>query len=513
MTSAAVSRQSSVLHVELRAVSKRYGGVQAVNSVDLTIARGAVHALVGANGAGKSTLGKLICGAASPDSGTLLVHGRPVDLSSPRSALGLGLARISQEIAVVPARSVLDNVFLGQVPHRPGGFVDSAAMRRRYRALTERTDLSLPSGALVRHLNLADQQRVEILRAAARDAELIVMDEPTAALTRAESVQLMATITDLAASGTTIVLVSHFLEDVLAVSDAVTILRDGEVVRSGPTASETTASLVEGMLGASADAAFPTQRRAGDDATPALKVVGLGRKNVLTDISFEVRPGEILGISGLMGSGRSELLRAIFGADRRTSGTIEVSGRRVRNRSPREAVRSGVAMVPESRKLQGLHLPHSLRHNVTLPHLQSLSGLGVVRRRRERNLASAVLRRLGVQPQDDSVAAYALSGGNQQRLLFAKWLARTPSVLLADEPTRGVDVGGKSSIYRLLDELAADGIAVVFVSSEIEELLGLAHRVLVMKAGRITAEFVGEEITEEGLLHASFAHADVAAAS
>lgn len=503
--------QPAVPHVELRAISKRYGGVQAVGDVHLRVARGRIHGLVGANGAGKSTLGKLICGAARPDTGTLLVDGQAMVLPSPRSALDLGLARISQEIAVVPARSVLDNVFLGLVPRRRGGWVDVAEMQRQYRTLSEQTGFTLPPDIPVRRLNLADQQRVEILRAVARKAELIVMDEPTAALTRAESVQLMSTITGLAASGTTIVLVSHFLEDVLAVTDTVTVMRDGHVVRSRATAGETMSSLVEGMLGAGAGVAYPQRRPVHRDAPIALRVSSLSGRTSPAEVSFDVRAGEILGISGLMGSGRSELLRTVFGADPRRSGVIEVAGRNVRIRSPREAVRHGMAMVPESRKLQGLHLTHSLRRNVSLPHLRDISVFGVVHGRAERDLSSGILSRLGVQPVDDTVPAFSLSGGNQQRVLFAKWLARRPTVLLADEPTRGVDVGGKSSIYEILTALAAEGVAVVFVSSEMEEVIGLAHRVLVMNSGRITAELLADEITEERLLLAGFGGVDTGA--
>ena len=502
-----------VPHIELRGTSKRYGGVHAVERVDLVIAKGSVHGLVGANGAGKSTLGRIISGATVPDAGTMLVDGRAVRFHGPRDALGLGLSRISQEIAVVPARSVLDNVFLGIVPHRAGGTVDLAAMRQKYARLTERTGFSLPPDALAGRLHLAQQQQIEILRAVARDAELIVMDEPTAALTAAESTQLMRVIRSLAAEGTTIVFVSHFLDDVLGVTDHVTVMRDGRVVRSAATEDETTGSLVDAMLGGSVSIDFPARQDPARNATPALAVSHISSAGTVDDVSFTVRPGEILGISGLVGSGRSELLRAVFGADRRSGGTIEIGGTPVRIRTPRDAVRHGMAMVPESRKLQGLHLTHSLRRNVSLPHLHTVSDRGVVRRRQERELTSGVLRRLGVTAASDSTPAWALSGGNQQRVLFAKWLARTPTVLLVDEPTRGVDVGGKTAIYQLLADLAATGIAVVVVSSEIEEIMGLSHRVLVMRSGRVTAELAGAEITEDRLLRAAFGQADARVAS
>jgi len=488
----------------LESVSKRFGGVQAVRDVSLRLRDGTVHGLVGENGAGKSTVGKLISGAEVPDSGIVRVDGVAVDLRSPRDALQHGITRISQEIAVVPGRSVLENVFVGMVPRTRWGTVDVRRMRRSFAELTERTGFHLPADARVGSLNLAEQQKVEILRAAARGARLIVMDEPTAALTGAETARLMRTIGALAEAGTTVLIVSHFLDDVLSVADEVTIMRDGGVVRSNPAQQETVSSLVEGMLGMPADVAFPARLPAMLEAPVALRVQHLERRGVLSDVSFEVRAGEILGVAGLVGSGRSELLRAVFGADRRTSGTIEVSGRRVASRTPADAIRAGIAMVPESRKLQGLHLEQALRANITLPSLADLSTFGVLNRRRERARSAEMVRRLGVHPAQDTLNASALSGGNQQRVLFAKWLATEPAVLLADEPTRGVDVGGKRAIYDLLVELAAHGMAVVVVSSELEEIVGLADRVLVMHQGRIAAQLRGDEITEERILHAAF---------
>ena len=491
-------------HVELRGISKRYGGVRAVEDVDLVIKRGSVHALVGANGAGKSTLGKIISGAVVPDDGTLEVRGQEVRLRSPRDALRQGLARISQEIAVVPTRSVLDNVFLSRMPRRGAGRIDTGAMRRDFASLTARTGFSLPERSLVGNLNLAQQQQVEILRALVGDAELIVMDEPSAALTGAETAQLMAIIRTLADGGTTIVFVSHFLEDVLSVADDVTIMRDGLVVRSGPADEETIDSLVVAMLGDTAEVEFPDRPAFDLTGPPALAVRGLSRPPAFSDVSFDVWPGEILGISGLMGSGRSELLRAIFGADAHTVGTIELLGRTIKVRNTRDAVRHGIAMVPESRKLQGLHLNHSLGQNVSLPHLGRLSDLGVVRSKRERALVSTSLGDVGVHAKSAASPVWALSGGNQQRVLFAKWLAMGPKVLLVDEPTRGVDVGGKRAIYELLVELSAAGAAVVVVSSELEEVVALSHRVLVMRSGRVAAELEGTAITESALLRAGF---------
>ena len=486
--------------------TKRYGGVHALRGVDLAVAAGSVHGLVGENGAGKSTLGRIVSGGDQPDTGAVLVDGAEVSLRSPRDALALGVVRISQEISVLPERSVVENVFLGTTPRIARAVPDTRAMRARYAALVEATGFTLAPQRRVGTMSLAEQQQVEILRAVARDARLVVMDEPSAALDGEETARLLAVITDLAAAGRSVLLVSHFLDDVLAVCDTVTIMRDGEVVRAGPAAKESTASLVTGMLGADADVAYPRAPLPPPDAPVALAVEDLRPAGAASPTSFAVRAGEVLGICGLAGSGRSELLRAIFGADR-AEGSITVAGRPVRVRRPSDAIGAGIAMVPESRKLQGLHLERSLRWNVVLPGLGAVSRAGVVRRGAERRRGQEMVGHLDVRAADDQVAAATLSGGNQQRLLFAKWLSTSPAVLLVDEPTRGVDVGGKRSIYDLIADLAAKGTAVVMVSSELDEVVGLCHRVLVVRDGAPVAELTGGEVTREALLGAAFGQA------
>ena len=495
----------AVTHVALHAISKRFGGIHALRGVDLSIRRGSVHALVGENGAGKSTLGRVIAGAVQPDRGEIRVSGRPVVFRSPRDALAVGITGIAQELALLPARSVLDNVFLGVESHGRLGRVDVAQMEERYDALAERVGLRIPPNRLVGDLRIADQQKLEILRALARDAELVVLDEPTAALTTDETRVLLATVRRLADAGTTVVFVSHFLREVLAVSDVVTILKDGAHVRTAPAVEESEDSLVTGMLGRSLERMFPRLPGRPVSAPVALAVEDLTTATGVAAVSLHVRAGEVVGIAGLVGSGRSELLHAVHGGAGMLAGTVRIDGRVVRIRSPRDGQRAGIALLPENRKEQGLLMARSMRDNITLAQLPLVSRCGVLRRSAERAVTRAIAEQLSLDPQRIDSAVGTLSGGNQQKVLFARCLLLRPRVLLADEPTRGVDVGAKHMIYALLAALAADGMAILFASSEIEEVLELSHRALVMRQGRIAAELTGDAMTEDAVMHAAFA--------
>ena len=478
--------------------------MQALSGIDLEIERGKIHALVGENGAGKSTLGKIVAGVHRPDEGQLWVDGRRVTYNSPRDALRDGLTIITQEPTLVPHRSVLENVFLG-LESSSAGVVDRRKLRRRYADLVEKADIQLPANAHTASLRVADQQKVEILRAIAREARLVVMDEPTSALTTDESSRLFDVVRRLRERGTTIIYVSHLLEEVLALVDTVTVLRDGKLVRTAPAAEESPELLVTAMLGRSMELNFPEKMFPADDAPVVISVRKLSRPPSVHNVSFEIRAGEILGLAGLIGSGRSEVARATFGADRAASGEIELAGRRVRIRSPRNGVHAGIALLPEDRKTQGLLMLRSIVDNVTLPHLGQVSRLGVVGRRGERKAAVAMMDRVDVRAKGPAARVNTLSGGNQQKVLFAKWLFNPPTVFIADEPTRGVDVGAKRAIYNLIQSLAAEGKAVLLISSEHEEILGLAHRVLVMRSGRIVAELDRDAMSEEAILRAAFA--------
>jgi|SRR5579875_3907018 len=488
--------------VELREVSKRFGGVHALAGISLEIPAGTVHALVGENGAGKSTLAKIIAGAIAHDSGELLIDGRAVTLRSPREALELGIAMMAQELLVVQHLTVAQNVFLGVEPRR-AGWVHRGALSARYRELAAQAGFSLDADRRVAGLRVAEQQQVEIMRALARDARMIVMDEPSQALAGADVERLHAIIRLLATQGRTVLLVSHFLREVLELADTITVMRDGRIVRSSPAATEDESSLIQAMLGRPLTAAYPPKAHVAPDAGVALRVRDLVARGV-EGVSFDLREGEILGLAGLVGAGRSELARAIFGADRRQAGTVELAGGPLAPASPRVSLREGLAMVPESRRELGLLYSRSAVENVSLSSLRGHSRLGIVNRRSERAAAGELLTRVALTRSSGESIVGTLSGGNQQKVLFARMLMCRPRVLIADEPTRGVDVGAKRAIYDLLVGLAAAGTAILLISSEVEEILGLAERVLVMRRGEIAAELVGEQISESAILAAAF---------
>lgn len=488
--------------LELRDISKRFGGVHALRGVNLDVAAGSVHALVGENGAGKSTLGKIVAGALRPDAGEMRLDGRPVRYAAPREALDNGTALIAQELALAPNLTVLQNVFLGTEGARLG-LLGRHSLRRRYFDL-DRFGFNLPPDARVGALRAADQQKVEILRAIAREVRLIVMDEPTSSLTPDEAARLFDVMREQARQGVTIIYVSHDLESVLGLADTITILRDGSLVRTAPAASETMESLVTSMIGRSLQTIFPARRRPADDAPVILSVRDLATAGWVRDVSFDVRQGEIVGLAGLIGSGRSEVALALAGGAPSEAGEVRIDDRPVKISSPRGAVRHGLALLPESRKAQGLVLGASVLDNVTLPHLNDFSRGGVVgdgrRSARVRELAEQV----DLKASSLKAPVSSLSGGNQQKVMFAKWLVHPPRVLIADEPTRGVDIGAKQAIYRLLAGLAERGMGILLISSELEEVLELSHRVLVMRQGRLAGELGLERATEEAVLGLAF---------
>jgi ABC-type sugar transport system ATPase subunit len=493
--------------IAVRGIFKRFGATQALDGVDVDIAPASIHAFVGENGAGKSTLGKIIAGVIRPDAGTLTIDGERMSYRSPHEALAAGVTMMAQELCLVPYLSVLDNVFLGCESHRLGALAGEQ-MKERYRELAERLRISLPATAPAGTLRVADQQKVEVMRAVARDARILIMDEPTAALTPNEARVLFDAVLSLREAGTTVIYVSHYLDEVLRLSDDLTVLRNGRVVRSGPTAAETRGSLVTGMVGRAIDLTMPPKQFPAPDAPVVCSVRGLSTPDLLDDVSFDVRAGEIVALTGLVGSGRSEVGRAIFGADKRYEGEIAINGRVQRFRHPHEAVRHGVAMLPESRKDQGLFLDRSVKENMTIAGLGRVSWGGFVNQHRENAEVARLVEEFGIKTADLDVAVAALSGGNQQKALLARWAFVKPDLLIADEPTRGVDVGAKRGIYGLLHELAAQGMGLLLISSEIDEVLGLAHRVLVMRSGMIAASLDGGTTTELEILSAGFGHVE-----
>ncbi|HUB04268.1 MAG TPA: sugar ABC transporter ATP-binding protein [Solirubrobacteraceae bacterium] len=490
--------------LEVRGVWKHFGGVQAVIDASLSFGPGRVYGLAGENGAGKSTLGKMIAGALAPDDGELFLDGEPVRFRAPRDALAAGIAVITQEIALIPNATVEQNVLLGIEPATIG-LLHRHELRQRFDDLNERTGLGLSPEAQIRTMRVAAQQMVEVMRAIARGARLIVMDEPTAALTKDEAERLLGIIRTLAASGTSVLLISHYLEDLLSVCESITVMRDGRIVKTSPASEETPKTLVTAMIGHDVALEYPPKSPPPPSAPVVLEARGIEREGVLHDISLTVRAGEIVGLAGLVGSGRTEVARALFGADPIDGGEILLDDRPVRIKGPRQAARLGIVMLPESRKEEGLIMLRPVRENVTLATLDTVSTAGFINKGRERRRADALFKELDIRAPSSDVPVGTLSGGNQQKTLFAKWLVDAPRVLIADEPTRGVDVGAKRQIHELIGRLAANGMAVLLISSELEEVLGLAHRVLVMRRGAIVAEYDGEDATMERVLSSAFA--------
>jgi rhamnose transport system ATP-binding protein len=487
--------------VELDDAAKSYGAVRALRHGTLALHPGEARALVGENGAGKSTLVKLLAGVARLDAGEMRVDGEPVDFGSPIAARDAGIAVIYQEPTLFPDLSVAENVMMGRHPLGAGRRIDRGAMHAQVQDLLDRLGVALDAEQPVRGLSIADQQIVEIAKALSFDARVLVMDEPTAALSGPEVERLFGVVRTLQERGAGVLFISHRLEEVFAICQTVTVMRDGEVVHDARTEDLTPDELVRRMVGRDLDALFP--KLDAQVGQPVLEVHRLTREGVFTDVSFTVRAGEIVALAGLVGAGRSEIARAIFGIDRPDGGHVEVRGRRLAPGRPLAAMRAGVGFVPEDRRQQGLVMDLSIGRNATLTRLSALSRFGLLRRAAERRLASEWAARLQLRYHrlEDPVAT--LSGGNQQKVVLAKWLATEPAVLIVDEPTRGIDVGTKAEVHRLLSELATHGVAVLMISSELPEVLGMADRVLVMHEGRLTAELPRAAADEESVMRAA----------
>ena len=488
--------------LSMEGIAKSYPGVQALAGVNLALGRGEVLALLGENGAGKSTLMKILGGAVRPDAGRIVIDGIERPIRSPLDARGAGIAVIHQEFNLVPALGAADNIFLGQeVARGPAGlaWIDRGAQRRRAQALLARLGADFDADAPCRSLSVARQQLVEIAKALAAGARIHVMDEPSAALTTPEVAALHDVIRELKREGTGIVYVSHRLEEIAAVCDRVEVLRDGRNVGGAAVADVSRGDLIRMMVGRALVEEFPSRSRTPGEVR--LVVEGLTRGTAVRGVSFAARAGEILALTGLVGSGRTEVLRLLFGADRRDSGTIRLDGRPVDPRSPRAAIAAGIGLLPEDRKLQGLVLGLSVRENFSLPNLARFSRAGVVRRSEEQKACAGSIAALRIKTPRQETAVRGLSGGNQQKVVLAKWLEHHCEVLLFDEPTRGVDVGAKVEIYQLMNDLAAAGKVVVMVSSDLPEVLGMADRILVMHDGRITGRIEdASQATQESIM-------------
>lgn len=485
----------------LRNVTKHFGGVTAVEGVDFDLRPGEVHALVGENGAGKSTLMKMVHGLYAPDEGTLEVDGEAVEFSSPRDAEAAGIAMIPQELDLFPELSVTENLFVGR--HRPRtrwGTLDRDAMRAEARRRLRSLGVDLDVTTTVKGLSAANQQIVAIARALVGEARAVVMDEPTASLTEREVQQLFRIISELTSGGVGVVYISHRLEEVFTISDRITVLRDGHHIITAAASELDAEELVRLMVGRPLNELFTRSPHSSGEV--ALEVRGLSRAGEFEDVDLVVRRSEIVGLSGLVGAGRSEVAQSIFGIRLPESGEIRIDGEEVRIRSPQAAMERGIFYVPEERRSQGLILPFSIKNNITLSILDRISRLGFVPRS-ERQTADRFARELSIRGAQLSDPVSRLSGGNQQKVVLAKSLAREPSILLLDEPTRGIDVGAKSEIYRLIDDLAKEGKAILLISSELEEVLSMSDRIVVMREGHVTGEFGRSEANQEKVMTAA----------
>ncbi|MEM7337393.1 MAG: sugar ABC transporter ATP-binding protein [Actinomycetota bacterium] len=484
-------------------LTKVFSGVTVVDGVNVTFRAGEIHGLVGQNGAGKSSLVKMVCGVYRADGGHVAIDGDEVVFTSPRQARDRKVTLVAQELSLVPALSVADNILLGRQPNR-GGLINGRELRRQALELIESYGFDLDPDAVVSALSPSQQQKVEILRALAHDARLIVLDEPTSSMSIDDSTRLYEIVRLLAERGTAVVLVSHFLDEVLDVCDVVTVMRDGNVVlNASPTDSLTTHEIVHHMVGDVETDVGPVQHDVDRSGTPRLRVQGLSGPRY-DDVSLDVHPGEIVALVGLVGSGRTEVLRGIFGADKTSGGSVELNGAPVSFRRPADAVAAGVAMVTESRKHDGIFPVLSTAVNIATAQPAATSTSGVVRPGRLRRRASEVADQVKVQAASLDNPIVSLSGGNQQKSLLARWLLTPPQLFLVDEPTRGVDVVSIQQIHAVLRQLAADGMSVLMVTSEFEEALAVAHRIYVVRNGAVVREFETDETNKPSLLAAAF---------
>ncbi len=505
--------------LEIRNVSKRFPGVRALHNVSFAVERGEVHALIGENGAGKSTLMKLLSGVYHDYDGQLLLDGQPLVLASPSDAQHRGIATIHQELNLIPELTIAENIFLAREPRTAFGWLDVSRMERDSQALLERLNLPIPPDRPVKWLRVGEQQLVEVAKALSLDARLLILDEPTSALSQAEIERLFTVIAALKRHGVTMIYISHKLDEIFRIADRVTVLRDGEYIGTLPLQEANPQRLIQMMVGRSLTDLYP--KEVAPVKEEALRVEHLsllpdGKRGgrTLRDITFTVHRGEIVGVAGLMGAGRTELLETLFGVHppSRVRGEISLAGRAQLIASPRDAIRAGIAFVTEDRKTQSLILKLSVAHNITLAALDRFLRVNIIRERDESEVVQRSIRSLRIKTPTSGVDVDKLSGGNQQKVALAKSLLTRPQVLLLDEPTRGIDIGAKAEIYGLISQLAQDGAAIVMASSELPELLAMCDRILVLCEGRLTAELTRAAATQEQIMEAATARQGVTAA-
>lgn len=482
--------------VRMEGIRKSFGGVKALNGVSLAVKPGEIHALVGENGAGKSTLMKILSGAYQKDEGSIEIDGVPVEIGSPRRGKELGVGIIYQEFELAGDLSVAENIFLNRLSS--GGLIDWKRLYEKAEAVLHSLNFDINVKSRVQDLSVAYQQVVEIAKVLSQNAKILILDEPTAVLSPKETAALFETLNKLRGEGVSIIYISHRMEEIFQIADSITIMRDGEVTGTGRCDQMEMNQVIEMMIGRKLSTMFPPRTvEIGEEILRVEELEG----EAFRRISFSVRRGEVLGISGLVGSGRSEIVRAIFGADRKKSGKVYLNGKEVTIRSPKDAVRLGIGLIPENRKEQGLVLEFAVKHNITMPNIRSVRGaLGVIRQKQENRLAQSLVEKLTVKTDSIDTAVHQLSGGNQQKVVLAKWFNTDSQVIIFDEPTRGVDVGAKIEIYNLINEFAKRNLGVIIISSELNEIIGMCDRTIVIDNGEKKGELKKEELSELNIM-------------
>ncbi|MDF3017436.1 MAG: monosaccharide transporter ATP-binding protein family [Thermomicrobiales bacterium] len=488
--------------VRMTGISKSFSGTRVLHGVDFDLRKGEVHALVGGNGAGKSTLMKILQGVYTPDEGQIAVDGAPVEIRSPHDARALGIGMIFQEFSLIPTLTVAQNIFLGHEPRGSGGLIDDRASVRRTRELFAEMEEDIDPNARMLDLGTGYWQLTEIAKALAQDARVLIMDEPTSSLTATEAHSLFALVQRLKERGISIIYISHRMDEIFRITDRITVLRDGRHILTEDTASLTMNQVIDAIVGQAMEQAFEWRERFVDrSVAPLLQVRNLCAGNRVQDVSFDLYPGEILGLAGLMGSGRTELARAIFGIDRVDRGEVLIRGRRVDIGNPEEAISAGVSLVPEDRRIQGLVLDHSVKNNLLLPLLDRLDHAGIIDDRRGDRMAGSIVGDLRIKTSSIATTVRLLSGGNQQKVVIGKWLATEPDILIMDEPTAGVDIQAKTEILGVIRALADRGKGIIVISSELVELLAVSDRLLVLRDGHVIREIDRREVRTEEELH------------
>ena len=484
----------------MRGIVKEFSGVRVLNGVSFRLRRGSVHALMGENGAGKSTLMKILCGMYPATQGEIMIDGKTVKISSPIDAKRLGIAMIHQELSAFHELTVAANMFMNR-EYKRGFLLDDKRMNQAAAEILADLNISIVPKLKMNRLSVAEMQLVEIAKAVSTDADIIIMDEPTSALTEAEVANLYKTVRDLRSRGKAIVYISHKIEEIFAIADEITVLRDGDFVSHDTIEAFDHDKLISLMVGRTLNQQFHKTHHSFGDVL--LKVEGMSRSGKFSSVSFEVRAGEVLGISGLIGAGRTEVVETVFGLDRADSGDVYIAGEKVNIRSPRDAISHGLALVSEDRKNVGLNLVGSVKENITMANLEKYCRFGVIKFREEKKAGDGLMDMLSVKAHSRDTLVSALSGGNQQKVILARWMSTNPKVLILDEPTKGIDVGAKAEIYKLIDEFTAQGGCVIMVSSEMPEILGMSDRIAVMHEGELVAVFDRDEATQEKLLSAA----------